>query len=341
MTPQSSFFKHDGAATATSRLQDTGLASAADLALTVRFGTAFTAKRVVWRTGQLCDAGFGSRAIGRLVANGELVRLRYGCYVRGSFWSSLSAAARPRHRILIHNFATLNTSPAGFIYSHVSAARLHGLYLWQADEFIHITQSGKPSGIGFGKDTRVHSRALAREETTSISGVRVTTLERTVVDCCLTMGYKQSLILTDHALRLGASMGKLLVEAAKLRAHRGIRTLRNVLRNADGRSESPGETLTRDLMRELLIELPELQLWITTRLGNHRADFAWPHRRLILEFDGKGKYFDYRPTDEAIFRERKRESALIEAGWTVLRIEWKDLFNETAFKARILAAMNR
>jgi len=276
----------------------------------------------------------------RLLATGELVRLRHGCYVRGSFWATLSAGGRLRHRILIHNFATLNTSRAGFVYSHVSAARLHGLYLWQADEFIHITQSGKPSGIGFGKDTRVHNRALAQEETLTIDRVRVTSLERTVVDCCLTMHYRQALILTDHALRLGASIDKLLVEAGKLRAHRGIRTLRRVLHNADGRSESAGETLTRDLMRELLIEMPELQLWISTRLGRHRVDFAWPNRRLILEFDGKGKYFDYRPTDEAVYRERKRESALIEAGWTVLRIEWKDLFNEVAFKARILTALS-
>ncbi|WP_257720351.1 hypothetical protein [Arthrobacter alpinus] len=37
----------------------------------------------------------------------------------------------------------------------------------------------------------------------------------------------------------------------------------------------------------------------------------------------------------------KRESDLIEAGWTVLRLEWKDLFNEPAFKSRIKAAMNQ
>lgn len=309
--------------------------------LPARFTAAFTAKRVVWRTGQLCEAGFGPRAIRRLLATGVLVRLRHGCYIRGSFWAKQTAVSRLRNSILVHHFATLTTSRAGFVYSHVSAARLHGLYLWQADDFIHLTQAGKPSSIGFGKDTRVHNRALGPEETMTIDRVRVTTLERTVIDCCLTMHYRQALILTDHALRLGASLSKLLAEAETLQTHRGIRTLRKVLRNANGRSESPGETLARDLMRELLIEMPELQLWIPSRLGRYRADFAWPQRRLILEFDGKGKYFHYRPTDEAIYRERKRESALIEAGWTVLRIEWKDLFDEPAFKSRIKAAMNQ
>ncbi|WP_256939752.1 hypothetical protein [Arthrobacter sp. BF1] len=62
---------------------------------------------------------------------------------------------------------------------------------------------------------------------------------------------------------------------------------------------------------------------------------------MVLEFDGKGKYFDYRPTDEAVFLERKRESALLEAGWVVIRIQWKDLFNEAYFKEKVLAALNR
>ena len=33
--------------------------------------------------------------------------------------------------------------------------------------------------------------------------------------------------------------------------------------------------------------------------------------------------------------------ALMEQGWTFLRIEWKDLFNETEFKYRVLQALSR
>ncbi len=83
-----------------------------------------------------------------------------------------------------------------------------------------------------------------------------------------------------------------------------MRNLRKVLANVDARSESPGETLTRDLLRELLIEPPALQHWIQTRQGRHRVDFAWADRRVVLEFDGRSKYFDYRPTDQAVFMER-------------------------------------
>lgn len=300
---------------------------------------AFPKTQVAFRTAQLRDAGLGPRAIRRLVEDGTLLRLRQGSYVRSSWWARLSESGRRRNRILLHSFATLTTSAKGYVYSHASAASLHGLYLWNVDEQVHVTQATKPSRAGCGKDTTIHTRALADGDVVELGRTKVTSLERTVIDCALTLPYKQALIIADHALRLGASLPKLLAAAGKLANHRGIRTLRKVLRFADPRSESPGETLTRDLLRELLLETPELQLWITTRLGRHRVDFAWVKRRVVLEFDGKGKYFDYRPTDEALYRERKREVALIEAGWTVLRIEWKDLFDEAAFKSRVLAAL--
>ena len=60
---------------------------------------------------------------------------------------------------------------------------------------------------------------------------------------------------------------------------------------------------------------------------------------MALEFDGKTKYFDYRPTGEVLFAERRREKALMEQGWTFIRIEWKDLFNEE--RRRIDASQHR
>ncbi|WP_269938137.1 type IV toxin-antitoxin system AbiEi family antitoxin domain-containing protein [Arthrobacter sp. HY1533] len=304
-----------------------------------RLKAAFSTRKVAYRTAELREAGFGSRSIRRLVEDGTLMRLRPGCYVLASWWAGLSIDAQRLYRVRLHSFATRTTSARGYVYSHTSAAIMHGLHLWNVDDLVHVTQPGKPSKDGCGKDTAVHVCTLAPGDIVEVNRTKVTSLERTVVDCALTLPYKQALIIADHALRLGASLPKMLAVADSLGRHRGIRTLRKVLRFADALSESPGETLTRDLMRELLIEMPELQHWIDTRLGQFRADFAWVRQKVVLEFDGKRKYFQYRPTDEAVYRERKREAALIEAGWTVLRIEWKDLFNEAAFKHRILAAL--
>jgi very-short-patch-repair endonuclease len=68
-------------------------------------------------------------------------------------------------------------------------------------------------------------------------------------------------------------------------------------------------------------------------------DFAWKVEKVALEFDGKSKYFDYRPTDEVLFEERRREKALTEDGWLFVRVEWKDLFREQEFKNRLLRAL--
>ena len=70
-------------------------------------------------------------------------------------------------------------------------------------------------------------------------------------------------------------------------------------------------------------------------------DFAWRDIRLALEFDGRTKYFDYEPTSEVLLQERRREKALMEEGWTFIRIEWKDLFDEADLKKRILDAIIR
>ena len=44
----------------------------------------------LWRTEQLLDLGYGSRAIRSLLESGTLVRLRHGCYIRASVWLAQS-----------------------------------------------------------------------------------------------------------------------------------------------------------------------------------------------------------------------------------------------------------
>lgn len=150
---------------------------------------------------------------------------------------------------------------------------------------------------------------------------------------------RQSVILVDHAARMGADLFLLRQQCAALAGRNGVGSLRRALELADARSESAGESLTRELLHRLKLPAPELQYEVRTVLGLHRMDFAWPVLKVALEFDGKSKYFDYRPTQEVVYEERQREKALTEEGWTFLRIEWKHLFNEAEFKYRVLRAL--
>lgn len=123
--------------------------------------------------------------------------------------------------------------------------------------------------------------------------------------------------------------------------HKGIGNARRVVANASHLSESPGETLALDTLRSLRIPMPEQQVRVSSRLGDYRLDFAWRELKAALEFDGKVKYFNYEPTSTVLFEERRREKALVELGWTFLRIEWADLFREAELKERILAHLRR
>jgi very-short-patch-repair endonuclease len=293
----------------------------------------------LWRTDQLLDLGYNAREIRLLLDSGALVRLRYGCYIRASTWESQKPAARARQLILAHSHGTLTTSTGTFAYSHTSAARLHGLFLWGIDHAIHVLQPGRPSSSRHGKDVRCHTRSFNESDIVLVNGLRTTSLERTVVDCCLMLTYQKALVILDHALRLGADMHKIVSMAACLDGRKGIRTLRKALLHADPRSESAGETLTRELITKLRLPPPALQVEVESRAGRHRLDFAWKKQKLALEFDGRTKYFDYGDTDEALFQERRREKALMEEGWRFIRIEWRDLFREQEFKSRILQAL--
>ena len=293
----------------------------------------------LWRTEQLLEFGYGSRAIRSLLESGTLVRLRHGCYIRASVWLAQPPDARSRQLIFAHAHGTRTTSTGRFLYSHTSAARLRRLHLWDVDDAIHILQKVRPSNERHGRDVRCHTRPYADHDVAVVKGLQVTSLERTVADCAMMLRYRQALILTDHALRLGADPSALQAMADALDGRRGIRTFRRVLATADPRSESPGETLTRELVLRCRIKPPELQLEVLSHAGRHRLDFAWKEEKVALEFDGKTKYFDYKSTAEVLFEERRREKALTEEGWWFVRVEWKDLFREQEFKSRLLRAL--
>ncbi|WP_416417498.1 hypothetical protein [Paenarthrobacter aromaticivorans] len=293
----------------------------------------------MWRTDELLRFGHSSRSIKALVDVGQLHRMRYGCYIRSSTWQAQGPRRQAMERIIAHAHGTLTTSTGGFVYSHLSAARLHGLFVWGVDDKVHILHPSRPSSDRWGMDVRGHTGICDEDDVATVRGLRATTLERTIADCAMMLSYPKALVIMDHGLRLGADATLLAGMAAASAGKRGVRTLRKALDNADPSSESAGETMTRNLIQRLRIKPPQPQYEVQSRVGLYRMDFAWKEEKLALEFDGRTKYFDFKPTDEVIFEERRREKALIEEGWRFIRIEWKDLFQERAFKERILRAL--
>lgn len=253
-------------------------------------------------------------------------------------WRALTRGDQDDYRIDAH--AAGVQRPA--VYSHTSAARLHGFAVWNAGPAIHVV-SGTNSGSSQAPDAIVHRAPLSTDKPVVVptrDGRRVlaTSPARTVLDCARILAFEPAIIIGDSALNSGITPVELRSALESAEFARGRARTAAVLDRLDRRAESAGETRTRLLLERLGVEQPEIQFCIQTPLGSFRADYAWPRLKLILEFDGWAKYFDYRPTQEALFLERRREAALMELGWRFIRLVWADLDRPEQVAARLAAA---
>lgn len=291
---------------------------------------------------ELSEAGIGEKLRRAAVRFGIIYRLRRGAYVRADLWHSCGAQMQDLMRIRAHFL----TTPHAGTYSHATAARLHGLHTWDISSTIHLIQPFASTRNAHGPDTVSHHQHLDRHDVVTLRGPRglsytVTSPERTVIDCACSLEFHRAAVIGDHALRKGADRAKVAAILESMAGKRGVRKGRAVVESLDARAESPGETRTRLLFQSFGIQMPEPQIELVSRAGRHRGDFGWRELRLIAEFDGRTKYFDYKPTDQAIFEERRREKALMEDDWTFFRIEWDDLSAPAVLKSRLLSAMDK
>jgi very-short-patch-repair endonuclease len=165
-----------------------------------------------------------------------------------------------------------------------------------------------------------------------------------VTTCCST---EVSLVVVNDFLHRG------LTTFDDLRARyapmsRDPHTLKTdiVLRLADPRLESVAESRTFWMMYRGGVPAPEPQFELLDEAGRvfARLDFAWPERKVWLEFDGREKYLKHRRDGEsvvdAVLREKERESRITElTGWRCIRITWADLDRPNATVTRILSLL--
>lgn len=229
-------------------------------------------------------------------------------------------------------------------FSHESAALLWGCDIWRLTDRVDLTQLGNPR---VRQPTEPHlSRhwtSLPEGDRTEACGIPTTSLERTVVDCARTLDPRRGLVIADSALRIGTRRAVLDDVLRRAVGLRGVRRARRVLELADGAAESPGETLTRHALLAEGIPAAALQHPVPTRLGVFWVDFAWVGARVIVEFDGFVKYGALASggAARAVFEEKRRQDALEEAGWIVIRVTWADLDNPPELARRVRQAFAR
>ncbi|MHA7283083.1 type IV toxin-antitoxin system AbiEi family antitoxin domain-containing protein [Arthrobacter sp. TMS2-4] len=297
--------------------------------------------RILWRYRELLDEGLSRQHVHHLVVSGELRRLRKNCYVPEAHWAGLSTVERLALQARAHQHGLVGRDTVGHVYSHETAAVLHGLDLWRPGNDVHVTQPTRTSNASHGADVRNHSAQLEEDDVVLLHGLPVTSLLRTAVDCARTLPFDRALIVADQSMARGVTRSAALTAVDQLGPAAGVGRASAVITAADPLSESPGETLTRSRLLRFGLPPALSQVEVSTRRGRYRLDFAWPELLVGLEFDGRVKYFGAAVTDEVLYEERRRERALVEEGWTILRIEWSDLFREAELEARLRGALCR
>ena len=175
----------------------------------------------------------------------------------------------------------------------------------------------------------------------------MTSLGRTVLDLCRTLPIEQAVAAGDRALAYGMVVDALEDALLQLGRSPGVRTARRAIQLMDGRSESVGESVSRVRIISDGLPVPELQLDIRTPDGAFvaRVDFCWKEERTVGEFDGKIKYGRLlRPgqrIEDVVYEEKKREDAIRDLGWKVVRWLWEDLYRPAVLRDRLQRAFMR
>jgi len=285
----------------------------------------------------LAELGVTSRQVRRALGEGYLIRVHRGVYARPPHHDL--SQARDLHRLQVR--ATYSLAGPDSIVSHLSAAAMHGLPLigrWP--DRVHVSRvdaEGGSSSPGI-----VSHRTDDVPDMVMIDGVVVTSIIRTLVDVACTSSFAVGVAMTDFALRFcGVTVDELLNELERVSPVYGRKVARRAFEFADGRSGSPGESLSRVQAHLLGYAPPELQVHVTTVKGEFDVDFGWPGAHRFGEFDGLVKYtrdayLKGRTIQEVVVEEKEREDAIrAKTGSSFVRWLWKDALSPALF-ARIL-----
>ena len=167
-------------------------------------------------------------------------------------------------------------------------------------------------------------------------GYHVESLGLALADTLPRLPFAETMVAADAVLagRYGGgpaqSVDQLLDWMPWASSQRAAARFRRILDFADARAESPGESMSRAVIRQLGFEDPELQVVIDTDAGRRYGDFGWRGGRIIGEFDGKAKYLDsvrISGDDAAtvLWKEKRRQEAVERTGRLVARWGWEEL----------------
>ena len=268
-------------------------------------------------------AGLDPTAVQSALRRGEWDRLRQGVYVqRDVLRDAVAQGPSARHRLdCAAVLLCLGGRPA---LSHASAARLSGLEVPSTvgSDVVSLTDEVQwRTGRGY----TVRRAQLPSDDVLVDEPFRVTGPARTLVDCAREWSLEDAVVAMDAAL-----FGELLTDA-ELRAAvlwqthwNGIGGAARAAGLANGRAESPLETLGRLRILASGLPMPELQMDLHGPRGFvGRVDAWYEDAAVAVEFDGRVKYddpFGGRTAAQVLWDEKLREDEIRDLGVRMVRV---------------------
>jgi very-short-patch-repair endonuclease len=272
---------------------------------------------------QLSSVGVSAKAVEVRLRAGRLIPLHRGVYAVG-------------HRQLRREgywMAAVLVVGRSAVLSHREAAALHGFRPANRAR-IDVSTVAKRTVPGI----EVHRvRSLDRADVTTVNGIPVTTVARTLVDLA-------DVVPADH-------LAKALNEAERMRVF-DLRAIQAASARTQGRTgpgpqrlatalqelEAQATTLTRSPLEvafQALIAQAGLEKPRTNAPINGReVDAYWPDHKLIVELDG----WRFHNTRRDFQSDRERDRDLMAAGYRVVRFTHADVAHRPA---RVIETLRR
>jgi predicted transcriptional regulator of viral defense system len=297
-----------------------------------RVATMAVAQHGVATSGQLVGIGLSARTVRDYARTGRLHRIHHGVY-----------GLAPRELLKLNGLRMAAVLAFGeqAALSHRSAGALLGLIKAEGGPFeVSVpSRAGRPQRPGL----RIHRTATLRldEDVTVIDGIPCTTAARTLID----LAERESAHRLERALDQAEALRLLdLDEFREQIEHNHGRIA------AAGRFKRalaihlPGTTATWTEIEERFLTLiraagvprPQVQAYLDLQDGEPmiRPDFLWRDQGVIVETDG-WQHHGSRLSFEA---DRRRDQRAAAAGFTTLRVTWRQIQSEQERLQRTVAS---
>lgn len=253
---------------------------------------------------QAAELGISRRAVGRRVESGQWRRV--APRVAQAYGEPLTPQVRVRTAALW----------SGGVVSGMAAAWHHGL-VDRPGPIVDVTVPRRRNP-GALHGVRVRRRDLDPRDVVRHDGLPVLGAPLAALEVAVLLPGGGAIL--DHALRRRIRWPDLLAAYRRAMGTAGSGRMRVLVVAAADRADSEAERILFRLLREAGITG-----WTRAfRFGGRELDLAFEEGRVAVELDGWAWHVDH----DRFTEDRRKQNALVQAGWTVLRFTWHDLTDD-------------